>query len=170
MFCKLLVWVLTGAGSHCQQVTYSNKDVETWERVSLLACDPDWVSAITLWSRRLFCVGSPQLDADRLVGHRISAFLGYWRYLSTQKAWGNPFIWHSIFGISCTLLLNSKWELNINFFDGIHGHYLYHFVEFIIFFLYIPLVSVLLYTTKETLVLYTILVFCHHYSRLAPGF
>lgn len=117
MFCKLLVWVLTGAGSHCQQVTYSNKDVETWEGVSLLACDPDWVRAITLSSRRLFCVGYPQLDADRLVGHRISAFLGYWRYLSTQKAWGNPFIWHSIFGISCTLLLNSKWELNINFFQ-----------------------------------------------------
>lgn len=94
------------------------------------------------------------------LGTRISAFLGCWQSLSnTEGLRKSLFTWHSIFGISCTPLLNDKWELQCKFFQWNTWSLFLSLCRVFIFFLYIPLISVLSYTTRGTLVLYTILVF-----------
>lgn len=121
-----------GAVSSCQQVTYSNKDVETWEGVFLLACDLEQVSPITLIQKTIQwkvpitgCWQTGWAQGSRLSWGADSLY-------QTQRVWGNPFSCDTVSLVSPVLhCLMTNENFNVNFFNGTHGHYFYHFVEYL---------------------------------------
>lgn len=125
---------------------YSDKDVETWEgsqgtltkSVQSLSDPEDCsVKGPHKWMLTDWLGTGSQLSwaADCLYQHRRFEEIPFHMTLSLMSP------------VLRCLIANES--LIINFFNGKHGHYFYHFVEFFIFFLCIPVTSVLPYAAKR---------------------